>query len=582
VERTAGASLAIDPAAPNWIATDERGVMILRRLDGRTPLDEVVRGYAADSGLDVHRAWLHVDTFVRDALRQGFISTDGAVPQPYLGRAAYLRTDRLHEFWIQVNDFCNLACAHCLVSSSPQGGQGLDTAVVREAIDQAAALGTERFFLTGGEPLARPDAVELVDHVIGHHACDLVVMTNGTLFKGARLEALAAQPADRLRVQVSLDGASPEVNDPIRGAGTFERIVAGIRAAVDAGLRTTMTMTLLRHNLQDAPALVRLAAELGVHNVHLLWPHRRGRVLTGPFAGLPSAQDLLAAVRAASGEARARGVTIDNVEELRLRFDGRPGVKNDLAGAGWTSLCLYTDGAIYPSASMAGARELRCGSLLEQPLETIWRESRVLQELRGATVEQKVQCRPCHLKFLCGGGDLEHGYWASGGASGRGRFTGHDPYCDLYKGLAADAFAGLVTQGRQTVQPRSGFDRPLVFRGMGEQTLHDEAAVVRTTHSACVLSEEVADRSRAAVRAFYGEAAEAPQEALCCPTKPDAEDLAHIPAEVVERFYGCGSPVSAAAPQPGEALVDLGSGAGIDCFIASRRVGPTGRVSAST
>jgi 7,8-dihydro-6-hydroxymethylpterin dimethyltransferase len=578
VERTAGASLAIDPAAPNWIATDERGVMILRRLDGRTPLDEVVRGYAADSGLDVHRAWLHVDTFVRDALRQGFISTDGAVPQPYLGRAAYLRTDRLHEFWIQVNDFCNLACAHCLVSSSPQGGQGLDTAVVREAIDQAAALGTERFFLTGGEPLARPDAVELVDHVIRHHACDLVVMTNGTLFKGARLEALAAQPADRLRVQVSLDGASPEVNDPIRGRGTFERIVAGIRAAVDAGLRTTITMTLLRHNLQDAPALVRLAAELGVHNVHLLWPHRRGRVLTGPFAGLPSAQDLLAAVRAASGEAHARGVTIDNIEELRLRFDGRPGVKNDLAGAGWTSLCLYTDGAIYPSASMAGARELRCGSLLQQPLETIWRKSRVLQELRGATVEQKVQCRPCHLKFLCGGGDLEHGYWASGGASGRGRFTGHDPYCDLYKGLAADAFAGFVTQGRQTVQPRSGFDRPLVFRGMGEQTLQDEAAIVRTTHSACVLSEEVADRSRAAVRTFYGQAADEPQEALCCPTKPDAEDLAHIPAEVVERFYGCGSPVSAAAPQPGEALVDLGSGAGIDCFIASRRVGPTGRV----
>jgi ubiquinone/menaquinone biosynthesis C-methylase UbiE len=60
--------------------------------------------------------------------------------------------------------------------------------------------------------------------------------------------------------------------------------------------------------------------------------------------------------------------------------------------------------------------------------------------------------------------------------------------------------------------------------------------------------------------------------------RPDAEDLAHIPPEVVERFYGCGSPVSAAAPLPGETLVDLGSGAGIDCFIAARRVGSEGRV----
>jgi SAM-dependent methyltransferase len=215
---------------------------------------------------------------------------------------------------------------------------------------------------------------------------------------------------------------------------------------------------------------------------------------------------------------------------------------------------------------------------MEQPLETIWKESPVLRDLRATTVEQKTQCRSCHLKFLCGGGDLEHGYWESGGFAGRGSFTGHDPYCDLYKGLAADAFAGFAAEGRASVQPGSGFDRPVVMRGMGERTLHDEDAVVRTTHSACVLSEEVADRSRAEVREFYGHAAEQPQESLCCPVRPDAEDLAHIPPEVVERFYGCGSPVSAAAPQPGETLVDLGSGAGIDCFIASRRVGREGRV----
>jgi SAM-dependent methyltransferase len=80
------------------------------------------------------------------------------------------------------------------------------------------------------------------------------------------------------------------------------------------------------------------------------------------------------------------------------------------------------------------------------------------------------------------------------------------------------------------------------------------------------------------VREFYGNAAEKPQEELCCPVRPDPEDLAHIPPEVVERFYGCGSPVSSALPQPGETLVDLGSGAGIDCFIAARRVGGEGRV----
>ena len=594
VERAAGTAIVIDPASPNWIATDDRGVRILRHLDGRTPLRDVIRAYAAETDLDLARASLHVDTFVRDGLRQQFISTDGAVPLPYLGRATYLRTDRLREFWIQVNDFCNLACEHCLVSSGPERAQGLPGPAVRSAIDQAVALGVERFYLTGGEPLARPDAIDLVTHIVGTQGRELVLMTNGTTLKGERLRALAALPSDRLRVQISLDGASADVNDPIRGTGTFERIRSGISAAVAAGLRTTITMTLLRHNLANAAALVELAADLGVSNVHLLWPHRRGRLLTGPFASLPTTDEILVSVRRAREVARLRGVTIDNVEELRLRFDGTPGVKNDLAGAGWTSLCLYTDGGIYPSASMAGVPELHCGSVLETPLESIWKNSPVLQDLRGATVEQKTQCRTCHWKFLCGGGDLEHGYWASGGATGRasahaagsgstatgtgGSFLGHDPYCEVYQGLARDAFSDLAAEGRATIQPRSGFDRPVVLRGMGERTLHDESAIVRTTHSACVLSEEVADRSRAAVREFYGHAAEEPQAELCCPVRPDPEDLAHIPSEVVDRFYGCGSPVSAAVPRPGETLVDLGSGAGIDCFIAARRVGAEGRV----
>jgi hypothetical protein len=121
-EAASGVAVVIDPATPNWIMTDERGARILRYLDGRTPLGEVVRAYAGSTGLDVARAWLHVDTFVRDGLRQRFVSTDGAVPMPYLGRAAYLRTDQLREFWIQLNDFCNLSCEHCLVSSGAGPG----------------------------------------------------------------------------------------------------------------------------------------------------------------------------------------------------------------------------------------------------------------------------------------------------------------------------------------------------------------------------------------------------------------------------------------------------------------------------
>ena len=577
--------VALDPAGPHWIGTDERGLRLLGRFDGRTSFGRIVRDYATESGLDVTCAWLHVETFAHDGLRHQFLSTDGAAPAPYLGRSAYLETERLQELWIQINDFCNLSCGHCLVSSGPERQQGLPTARIADAIDQAVALGAERLFFTGGEPLARSDILDLAERVVATHGRELVILTNGTLFKGDRLESLSRLGAPSpgrggLRIQVSLDGPTAEINDRIRGAGTFERIVEGLDLAVAAGLRPTLTATILRHNLGSLDQIVRLAAAHDVSNVHLLWPHRRGRVLDGGLGDLPTAEEILAAVRPARVVATALGVSIDNIEEFRLRLDGAPGVKNDLAGAGWTSLCVSTDGCVYPSASMAGVPELRCGDLAEQGLETIWKTSAVCRDLRDATVERKPLCRSCSLRFLCGGGDVEHGYWpaAADGQSRRSAFVGHDPYCELYKGLADDTLGDLLAEGRVTVQPRSGYDRPVVVRSMGEHTLHDEDAIVRTTHSACVLSEEVLDRSRLTVREFYGEAAERPQAELCCPVQPDPADLEHIPKEVVERFYGCGSPVTAASLVAGESMVDLGSGAGIDCFIAAKRVGAQGRV----
>jgi SAM-dependent methyltransferase len=130
---------------------------------------------------------------------------------------------------------------------------------------------------------------------------------------------------------------------------------------------------------------------------------------------------------------------------------------------------------------------------------------------------------------------------------------------------------------------RSGYDAPLVLHAMGEGAMACGTAdgalaeqPVLTLHSNCVLSFDV-DKPRAKVREFYGKAAEKPQAELCCPTKYDDSAIAHIPKDVLDRFYGCGSPMTAAGIREGEVVVDLGSGAGIDVFIAAKFVGRTGK-----
>lgn len=83
-------------------------------------------------------------------------------------------------------------------------------------------------------------------------------------------------------------------------------------------------------------------------------------------------------------------------------------------------------------------------------------------------------------------------------------------------------------------------------------------------------------KTEQAVKERYAAASRAQEPALCCPVEYDPCYLKPIPAEVIERDYGCGDPSKHV--RPGETVLDLGSGTGKICFIASQVVGPEGKV----
>lgn len=86
------------------------------------------------------------------------------------------------------------------------------------------------------------------------------------------------------------------------------------------------------------------------------------------------------------------------------------------------------------------------------------------------------------------------------------------------------------------------------------------------------------DRITQLVSERYARAA-ASGEQMCCPTGYDFADLRRfVPEEVLKISYGCGTPAGLDTVKPGETVLDIGSGGGIDCFEAARRVGATGRV----
>ncbi|NIT14588.1 MAG: hypothetical protein GTN99_10210, partial [Candidatus Dadabacteria bacterium] len=80
------------------------------------------------------------------------------------------------------------------------------------------------------------------------------------------------------------------------------------------------------------------------------------------------------------------GVNIDNFESIKTKLKSKKFTKHDLSNACWESLCVYSDGNVYPSAAFANYPGLCGGSILEDSLEDIWKNSPVFKKFRSATV----------------------------------------------------------------------------------------------------------------------------------------------------------------------------------------------------
>jgi len=573
-----GIAYAIDAEAPNWIALEPRGAEVFRDIaDEPLTFGALVARYASRHQLEAGKAWLHVHDLLTALARASMLFDAPVVRDRYAGRAAYVQPNGLRELWLQINNACNLTCTHCLVSSGPGGIPGMPAETMVGTIDAAAALGCERVYITGGEPFLRRDIFDLAKRITETHGCELIFLTNATLFAGRVREQLDSLSRDKTKFQVSIDGACAETNDPVRGAGTFAKALDGARILAGLGFDVSLTTVTTEENLDELPRIAAIVKEVGARSQHLMWSHRRGRALESNNGFFPENAALLAAVMKTIDAAHAEGVTLDNLEAVKRRVNGVPGVKYDLGNAGWDSLCVYADGTVFPSAALANETSLVCGDITRQSFAQIIETSPIVQSLRAATLARNAAVAGDPFRFFTGGGDVEHAWCFTGD------FLGADPYYPISVALTKHVMRELGEEKRARKNLRSGYDAPLVLHAMGEGAIACGTAdgalaeqPVLTLHSNCVLSFDV-DKPRAKMREFYGAAAETPQAQLCCPTKYDDRAISHIPQDVLDRFYGCGSPMTTAGIREGETVVDLGSGAGIDVFIAAKLVGSGGK-----
>ena len=151
----------------------------------------------------------------------------------------------LDQLWFQVSGtVCNLRCGHCFISCSPENHSFwfMSRAEVAEHLAASACLGVKEYYFTGGEPFMNREMLGILEDTLAYGPA--TVLTNATLLPQRtvdELATLAGSSTYTLELRVSIDGVSAEMNDAIRGEGTFERAIDAVGRLAAAGFLPIVT-----------------------------------------------------------------------------------------------------------------------------------------------------------------------------------------------------------------------------------------------------------------------------------------------------------------------------------------------------
>ncbi len=315
---------------------------------------------------------------------------------------------------------CNLKCVHCYSHSTSKPGENeLTTAEAKAFIQDIAEFGSPVILFSGGEPLTRPDVMELIEFAVSQ-GLRAVLSTNGTLISQEKARQL--KQVNLSYVGVSLDGLQ-DVNDAFRGVpGAFQNALEGIRNCREAGIKVGLRFTINKRNASEVEPIFHLLEEEDIPRVclyHLVYAGR-GSDLMDEDLSLDGSRQIVDTIMDLTLDFHTRGrpkevLTVDNHCDgpyvyLRMVSENHPRAEdvfqllqyNGGNSSGIGIGCVSWDGAVYADQFW---RHYTFGNVRERKFSEVWTDTsdELMAKLKNRKPHLKGRCAQCKWLNICNG-----------------------------------------------------------------------------------------------------------------------------------------------------------------------------------
>lgn len=387
--------IVIWPDIPYWILVDQTTANIIENIDG-LELEDAIKKCKEKINPNITRNDIEeLISFLKSAnLIKSDISEETNKKDIYA----------LQYITLNITDCCNLYCKHCYINASGSNKHFMSYEEACTTVDflKPIAVNTCNIIVSGGEAMLNKDCMKILCYISNSTNWKITLVSNGTLIDEGTAKELSK--IKNLAVQISLDGASENVHDFIRGKGNYRKTIKGLECLRKYNIELYLSPIVTEGLFNELEDYFDLAKKFQAKAVFLQPINCVGRAKENKLNRVNDAIVFNKVLDIYNRDPELRKITPGTLES---RYVSNIRLLNscNYCGTGSATLTIQPNGDLYPCPNNI-YESMKLGNIFKNNIAYIWFKSPKLKMLRELNVDTNLseKCRDCVVKHFCGGG----------------------------------------------------------------------------------------------------------------------------------------------------------------------------------